>query len=101
MLDIAKELTKNQNQQKLSLLAMKLEIPPEELKMMQAKYSGWQLTMSLLLSWESHRKEDHSKQELATILYELGYEYLASRFIPPTVSQGFYLAEAHITIFIT
>ena len=85
MLDIAKELAKDQNQQKLSLLASKFEIPPEELKMLQGKYSGWQLTMSLLLSWQSHRKEDHLKRELVTILKELGYESIALRLNPPTI----------------
>ena len=55
------------------------------MKMLQEKYSGWQLTMSLLLSWQSHRKEDHSKQELVTILKELGYESIALRLNPPTI----------------
>ena len=81
MLDIAKELAKGQNQQKLSLLASKFEISPEELKMLQGKYSGWQLTMSLLLSWQSCRKEDHLKQELVTILKELDYKSLALKLI--------------------
>ena len=85
MLDTAKELAKDQNQQKLSLLASKLEIQPEELKMLQGKYSGWQLTMSLLLLWQSHRKEDHSKQELITILKKLGYQSIALRLNPPTI----------------
>ena len=84
MLDTAKELAKNQNQN-LSLLASKFEIQPEELKMLQGKYSGWQLTMLLLLSWQSHRKEDHLKQELVTILNELGYESIALRLNPPTI----------------
>ena len=79
MLDVAKELAKEQYQQKLSQLASKLEILPEELKMLQEKYSGWKLTMSLLLSWQSRRKEDHSKQELVTVLKELGYKSIALR----------------------
>ena len=85
MLDIAKELGKDLNQQKLSLLASKFEILPEELKMLQGKYSGWQLSISLLLSWQSRRKEDQSKQELATILKELGYNSLALGLNPSSI----------------
>ena len=85
ILDTAKELAKDQNQQNISLLASKLDIPVEESKMLQGQHSGWRLTMSLLLLWQSRSKEDNSKQELVTILKELGYDSIALKLNPPTI----------------
>ena len=86
MLDVAKELAMKENQQKLTELAEKLEIPLDEWEELQKKYSGWHFTMSLLFSWQStHSNEDHSKQTLSRILKELGCISIALRLSTPTI----------------